>query len=126
MHVFLGHSMDTDHMKILVSDYYATGEGRTVCILVTKAYPREDDYLVRPHFDKEGFHKGELANTADVRAAREFLEEFGSFYTMFAERVEKEKFLETWLNFIPPALKKLLDSDAGNVYYTAKLHFNFG
>lgn len=112
-------------MNFLVSDYYATGEGRTVCLLITKAYPRKEDYAVEPRYENGVWYPGELANSADFRAAREFIKEFG-YMSNWAQKYEKEEFLNKWEHFIPASLKKLLDSNAGNVYYTAKLHFNFG
>jgi len=39
-------------MKFVVCDYSATGEGRTICILITYALPRYEDYEVAPSFER--------------------------------------------------------------------------
>lgn len=92
-------------MQYIVSEYSATGEGRTVCILVTKAYPRE-------------------GMSSKLVAAKEFLEAFGDI--TYAENLCKDDFLKKYSRYLSPFLEKVLDSDAGNVYYTMKLHLNFG
>lgn len=60
-------------MQYLVSDYYATGEGRTVCILITPAVP----------------------------ADKEFLELFGDWYIRCAENLPKDVFFEKYGRYLP-------------------------
>ena len=94
-------------MQYLVSDYYATGEGRTVCILVMNALPRE-------------------GMSSKLVAAKEFLEVFGDFYIRCAENLCKDDFFKRYGRYLPTYVEKVLDSGAGMVYYTMKLSLNFG
>lgn len=102
-------------MQFLVSNYFATGEGNSVCLLVTKAYPRKEDYL----------EDGELANSAEFRAAREFIEQFGGFYAMGVENLPKEEFFKKYKQYLPSFLERLVEEGAGNINYSMKFHLNF-
>ncbi len=105
--------------QIIVSDYGATGEGRTVCILITRAYPMTSDYN----------EKGELKNNAKFRAIREFTEVFDSFWVNFAENITTEQLLENYKVFLPDMVIKVLTagetSIPGNFHYTQQLHVNY-
>lgn len=114
--------MKDELYQFLACDYYATGEGRTVSILITRAYPRADDY-------ETGTDKPQIApgRTAKVRAAREFIEEFGSWYAYGAENLERQEFLERFGHHLPEYVKNILTSEdpPGNFNYRAQLHLNF-
>lgn len=96
-------------MQYLASDYYATGEGRTICFLVTKAYPRRED----------------SSNSEKFRAAREFIEQFGGFYAQGMENLPKEEFFKKYKQYLPSFLERLVDEGAGNINYSMKFHLNF-
>lgn len=115
-------------LQYLVADYYATGEGRTIMILITKAYPREEDYATEGKFEDGKFTPGILkeGHTAKVRAAREFGEKFHGYYLPLAENIEREEFMTLWGHMIPEGVKKATESDdAGNLNYCATFHLNF-
>lgn len=115
-----------DH-QFLVADYFATGEGRTVMILITRAYPRQEDYATESKFEDGKFTPGILkkGHTPKVRAAREFSEKFDGYYLSFAENIPEDDFLARWGHMIPEGAKKALSSDAGNLNYHATFHLNF-
>ena len=73
----------TDPNVDIASDYSATGEGRTVMVLITRARARRDekqnDFEVEPSFTENGYNPGVEANTPEFRALREFTEEFGGY-----------------------------------------------
>ena len=69
----------------LVSDYGATGEGRTISILITYAFPLSHDYATQPSWDNGTYHKGTLKNTSEERAKREFIEKFDEWFAIGAE-----------------------------------------
>lgn len=104
--------------QILVSDYGATGEGRTVCILITRAYPEAKDY-----------ENNVVVTTAGYRACREFLAHFGEFFNHFVESVEQDFLLEHYGMFLPDMVKKVLTAGAtskpGNFEFAQSYHVNY-
>ena len=120
----------TDELyQFLACDYYATGEGRTLCLLITRAYPRGDDYATESRFEDGMFIPGELANSAKFRAAREFIEEFGGWYAQGAENLTREEFLKRFGNHLPPYTEKMLNPEPGegpgNFNLKLQIHMNF-
>lgn len=113
--------------QFLACDYFATGEGRTIMLLITRAYPKQDDYDMRPEFNETGYHPGVLANTAKFRAAREFGEEFGGYFLRGAENLPREEFLKRFGHHLPEYVQKMLtDSEQpGNMHFKQSFHFNF-
>jgi hypothetical protein len=113
--------MTEELYQFLACDYYATGEGRTLCLLITRAYPRTDDY--DENFEiKEG-------HTAKVRAAREFVNEFGGWYAQGAENLSREEFLQRFGNHLPPYTEKILNPEPGmgpgNFNLKLQIHMNY-
>ncbi len=104
--------------QILVSDYGATGEGRTVCILITRAYPTAKDY-----------ENNEVVTVPLYRASREFLEHFGDFWMHFVNSVEPDFLLENYGVFLPDMAKKVLtageSSIPGNFLFAQQYHVNY-
>ena len=115
--------------QFLVCDYYATGEGRTVCLLITRAYARSDDYETPGDFVDGKFVPGTLKNSAKFRAAREFSEEFGGYYLQGAENLTREEFLKRFGNHLPPYIDKMLNPEPGegpgNFNLKLQIHMNF-
>lgn len=115
-------SMNDELYQFLACDYYATGEGRTVCLLITRAYPRSEDY--------EGTYPNiAYKNTAKFRAAREFIEQFGGWYARGAENIPREEFLERFGHHLPEYAKNILDKEgderSGNFNFKQEVHFNY-
>lgn len=99
-------------------------------ILITRAYPRSDDYETDSYFDDdEKFHLGNLRknHTVKVRAAREFIEEFGGYYSSGAENLPRNDFLESFGHYLPEYVKQILDSPTqpGNLHFKQNVHINF-
>ena len=103
----------------IACDYYGTGEGRTVCLLITRAYPNATD------FDEEQ----KVKNSEKFRAVREFNEIFGEFWTRMAEYMEIDEFVRQYESFLPPpVLKVLMDSGRngpGNFRFFQEFHVNY-
>lgn len=116
----------SDIYQYLFCDYFATGEGRTLCVMITRAYPTGDDYSSGPYFDEDGFHLGELKNTAQERAAREFKKEFG-YFSIGMENLSKEEFITRCGRLLPEMVLKLVNSEdpPGNLYFAQEFHFNY-
>lgn len=113
------------------SHFYGTGEGSTTSLLITRAYPRADDYEVDPEWiQKDGkyeYHPGLLKNGAGFRAIRQFAEVFDGFYAQGAELHTCEEFLKKYEAYIPKVIVNVLSSkdQPGNLHWHAQLHLNF-
>jgi len=122
---------DKDLNVYVVCDYGATGEGRTVMTLITRARPRRDldDYEVEPSFTENGYDPGIEKTTPEERALREFKELFGGYYSIGAEVVDRNEFFDRYSNFVPGILYKLTDPDSENLppgfSWHGQLHLNF-
>ena len=123
----------TDPNVYVVSDYSATGEGRTVMVLITRARARRDekhnDYEVEPSFTEDGYNPGVEANTPEFRALREFSEEFGGYMAMGAEVLDRNEFFHRFGNHVPEYIYKMTDIDGeytpGGFHYKSEIHYNF-
>ena len=106
--------------QFLASDYYATGEGRTVMLLITRAYPVMDDY--------EAGNQLKAGRTAKVRAAREFMELFGSYFLQGAENLSREEFFARYGKYLPATIERVLlnPEQPGNFNFYQSIHLNFG
>lgn len=113
----------------VVCDYSATGEGRTICLLITRAYPYQEDYVKPSWFDDEGkwHHEQETRNTAEERALREFTVKFGGWMRQGAEVLDRQSFLTRFGNMLPQPVKNMLTTDdaPGNMNFSQEFHFNF-
>lgn len=125
--------MKTDPNQYVVADYSATGEGRTVMILITRARARRDekhnDYEVEPSFTEDGYDPGVEANTPEFRAFREFAEEFNGFHAMGAEVLDRNEFFHRFGNHVPEYLYKMADPEGEHLppgfHYKSEIHYNF-
>lgn len=120
-----------DLYSFVSCDYYATGEGTTRCFLITRAYPRTEDYEVPPETvytdGKYHFNPGVVKLGAGLRAIREFAEVFGSFYARGAQLHTYEEFMTKFGHHLPAYLQKNLTADPppGNLNYFSSIHLNF-
>jgi len=112
---------DRDLYKIIVSDNFATGEGRTVYILITRAYPHTTDY-------DEDF-KVKSSSTPEFRAMREFIDKHGAWVATIATFITKEDLLKRYKHYLPEYAIKLIMDDSidgpGNFNYSASFHVNY-
>ena len=109
--------MKDELYQFIVSEYYATGEGKTVCVLITRAYPWAEDY------DK---HQ-RVKSSVKFRAAREFVVKFGGHMAQGAENLTREQFYDKVSHYLPEFVKNILnDSEQpGNFNYAQEFHINF-
>lgn len=125
--------MNNEPYQFLACEYFATGEGRTVMLLITQAYPSRDDYETRGSYNfetkeytppvmKEG-------HTTKVIAAREFAEQFGVYYAQGAENLSREEFLERFGHHLPEYVYNILALEGnerpGNFNFKQSFHMNF-
>lgn len=112
--------MTEELYQFLACDYYATGEGRTVYLLITRAYPWVEDY-VGEYPDRT------VKNTAEYRAAQEFTVKFGGFAAHGVENLTRSVFVERFGHLLPEYVKNILNSDdqPGNFNFAQECHLNF-
>lgn len=117
-------------MHFAVCDYSATGEGRTICILITYLQPRRpDDYEIEPFFEEneEGkvmFNPGTLKVSNDFMLYREFSELFGGYMAIGMDIINKDEFIERWGRLVPEFVIKSIQEPMGNFHYYAQIHYN--
>lgn len=120
-----------DLYTFVASHYYATGEGSTISLLITRAYARTDDYEVPPETvytdGKYHFNPGVVKVGPGFRAIREFAEVFDGFYARGAELYNYESFMAKFGHHLPDYMKRNLTSDdqPGNLNYFSQIHMNF-
>jgi hypothetical protein len=117
--------MKDELYQFLACDYYGTGEGRIVYLLITRAYPWSEDYedyVLTSHPPQYP-----LKNTAKFRAAREFTIKFGGFATQGVENLPREEFLKRYGHYLPDMVRNILTSEEqpGNLNYSQEFHLNF-
>lgn len=120
-------------MKYLVSDYCATGEGRTVSIYVGHVDVRYSDYKTLPGFKavdgKNVWNPGELKAdfSVEARLKAQFEEEFGDYFSIGVDILSEEQFLEGYRDFIPSfIMEKMEDKKLFNFVWKTQFHFNYG
>ena len=116
-----------DLYVFMASDYYATGEGRTITLLITRAYPRSEDYEVASSFVDGKYVPGILKNTAAERARREFDQFAGGWMAAFSETLPRIEFLERYANHLPNWVVAFLSEydKAGNFNFKTQIHLNY-
>jgi hypothetical protein len=112
------HKKNNEYWLFMVSDYFGTGEGRTICLCQTQAIPcREEDF-------QNPDNKYVASTTKEYRARRKFKEAFGDWYYQGLEFVSREEFFTKYSQYLPPKLVELKDQLC-YVEYCSELHFNF-
>lgn len=126
----MAHNPD-DLYVFVASHYYATGEGSTVSLLITRAYARHEDYEVPPETvyvdGKYHYNPGVVKFGPGFRAIREFAEVFDGFYARGAELYNYENFMKKFGHHLPEYMQKNLTSEdaPGNLRYFSQIHMNF-
>jgi hypothetical protein len=117
--------------QFIACDYYATGEGRTVMLLITRAYPHTDDYETHGNYT-DGVYTPPVmkaGHTPKVIAGREFIEQFGGYFAIGAENLTREEFLKRFGHHLPEYVHKILAEKGadrpGNFNFKQSLHLNF-
>ena len=105
-----------EYWVYMLAEYGATGEGNTVCLMVTQASPYGDD------FAEGNFYVP--VNSKQYRAVREFHNQFGTWYLHSLRFLSKEDFFTECAYYIPPVMMKLSNKNCFKEFHT-KVHYNF-
>jgi len=111
-----GDHKEDPYWIYMIADYFGTGEGQTVSLMVTQANARGDD------LDKENNYNP--VNSKEYRAVREFHEEFGTWQLYGLRFLSKEAFYSECAYYIPPVMMKLSNAKCYKRFYT-EVHYNF-
>ena len=116
-----GEMPDDELWMFLEAEYYATGEGQTVCLQVTQAEPGHKD-----DFDKTLSYpdNNKTLTTQAYRAVRDFYENFGTWHLHGLRFHSREAFFTRYADQLPILLVKLADSSC-LLEYHSELHYNF-
>ncbi len=106
----------SEYWVYMVSEYFGTGEGQTVCVMMTQATPYGDD------FAEGNFYVP--VNSKQYRAVRAFHEQFGTWHLHGLRFLSKEDFFTECAYYIPPVMMKLSNKSCFKEFYT-KVHYNF-
>lgn len=122
--------MRDDRLQYMMCDYLATGEGRTICLMICMPYPTSDDYEVQPSIGEDWkYVPGVLKTSYSEIAARRFREKFGDYMAIGIEHLTREEFIGHWGKYVPEVVQKLTDPDGedppGNIQWHMLLHYNF-
>jgi len=100
----------------MLSEYGATGEGNTVCLMMTQATPYGDDFSDENRYVP--------INSQQYRAVRAFHEQFGTWYLHGLRFLSKEDFFTECAYYIPPVMMKLSNKNCYKDFHT-RVHYNF-
>lgn len=113
-----------EYWVYMVSEYFGTGEGQTVCIMMTQASPYGDDFLCSPFNIQTEENRYVPINSKQYRAVRKFHEEFGTWMLYGLKFMSKEDFFGEYSYYIPPAIMKLYNKSCFKEFHT-QVHYNF-
>ena len=106
----------SEYWVYMVSEYFGTGEGQTVCVMMTQATPYGDDFAEGKFYVP--------VNSKQYRAVRAFHEQFGTWHLHGLRFLSKEDFFTECAYYIPPVMMKLSNKSCFKEFYT-KVHYNF-
>jgi hypothetical protein len=107
-----------EYWVYMLAEYGATGEGNTVCIMMTQATPGH------PEDFETSTNKYVACTTQQYRAVRAFHEQFGTWYLHGLRFLSKEDFFTECAYYIPPVMMKLSNKSCFKEFHT-KVHYNF-
>ena len=105
-----------EYWVYMAGEYFGTGEGQTVCIMMTQASPYGDDFTEENRYVP--------INSKQYRAVRKFHEEFGTWMLYGLKFMSKEDFFGEYSYYIPPAIMKLYNKSCFKEFHT-QVHYNF-
>ncbi len=118
-----GEMPEDESWMFMEAEYYATGEGQTVCLQMTQANPWGSD---SGDFDKTLPYPDNYKpiTTQVYRAVRDFHKNFGTWHLHSLRFHTREAFFTKYANQLPSSLIKLKDQQCFLEYHS-ELHYNF-
>ncbi len=118
-----GEMSEDESWMFMEAEYYATGEGQTLCLQMTQANPRGGD---DGDFDRTLPYPDNYKpiNTKAYRAVRGFHKLFGTWHLHSLRFHTREAFFTRYANQLPSSLVKLKDQQCFLEYHS-ELHYNF-
>lgn len=123
------------NLYYLVSDYFATGEGRCISMMITCVEYNDDDYQTKPKWytDENGqwvYDEGILKEGMSevVSLTKKFVKEYGDWYGRGLEILTRNEYLERYNSCIPEFVKNITDPNKGTIpwfEWKQQIYFNF-
>ena len=107
-----------EYWVYMIAEYFGTGEGQTVCIMMTQANPGH------PEDFEFSSNKYVPCTTKEYRAVRKFHEKFGTWMLGGLRFLSREDFFSECSYYIPPVMMKLSNKQCYKEFYT-EVHYNF-
>lgn len=107
-----------EYWVYMVAEYFGTGEGQTVCIMMTQAVPSHAE-----DFETSN-NRYVPCTTKEYRAVRAFHEQFGTWHLHGLRFLSKEDFFSEYSYYIPPVMMKLSNKSCYKDFHT-RVHYNF-
>ena len=107
-----------EYWVYMVSEYFGTGEGQTVCIMMTQANPGHKEEF------ETSTNRYVACTTKQYRAVRAFHEQFGTWHLHGLRFLSKEDFFTEYAYYIPPVMMKLSNKSCYKDFHT-RVHYNF-
>lgn len=123
-----------DRFHYLAADYSATGEGRTISLMITLLEPSDSEYSRKPSVTQgeDGKWKldpGELSATNTEILTRQFAERFDEWWAVGMEVLTRADFFARFDNYVPKMAREMsrevVGEIPGNFAWHAQLHFNY-
>lgn len=112
------------YLHYLVVDYYATGEGRTIALLITPCHLIDEDYEEKPHFEGSKFVEGKIKEGAlEKRLLAQMTEKVGGYLALCTEILTEEEFYRRYDKMIPTTVQQIT-KEAYSSYFM-EFHFNY-
>lgn len=124
-----------NELRYLVSDYFATGEGRCISMMITRPQFEKEDYESNPNWytDENGqwiYEEGTLKSGVSdtVVLTRAFVKEYGEWYGRGIEILSREEFLKRFSSCVPEFVKNITDENeqpAPWFEWKQQIYFNY-
>ena len=119
--------MMPDPLRYMVSDYAATGEGRTVSILIEALRPKDEEWARAPGFEAgRDYVEGELGVEEEAVLRRQFEERFDDWWARGMEVMSRREMMRDYGAHLPPAVADAIEKGGfGGFSFFAQIHVNY-
>jgi hypothetical protein len=112
------------YLHYLAVDYFATGEGRTIALLITPCHFKDEDYEEKPHFEENKFVAGKIKEGAlEKRLLEQMIEKVGRYLALCAEILTEEEFYRRYEKMVPTTVQQITKESYAS--YFMEFHFNY-
>lgn len=112
------------YLHYLAVDYFATGEGRTIALLITPCHLKDEDYEEKPRFEESKFVEGVLKKGAlEKRLLEQMIEKVGGYLALCTEILTEEEFYRRYEKMVPTTVQQITKEAYSSFFM--EFHFNY-